>query len=97
MKRRPYWIFYPEYFDKDRTRGEGRRVPRALAVERPTLEELAKACKMLGLEYILEKEKRYPKNWYYSQGRIAVKRIDGKKKKELLRELAKCLLLVRQQ
>jgi signal recognition particle subunit SRP19 len=95
MRDQGYWIIYPEYFDARRSKGDGRRVPRSLAVEAPSLEELAKACKLLGLEYIIEKDKRYPKNWYESQGRVLVKRVDGLRKKQLLRELAKTLQMLR--
>ncbi len=42
-------VLYPAYFDLKRSREEGRRVPKALAVDGPTTEEIEKAAKALGL------------------------------------------------
>jgi len=36
-------VVYPAYFDADRSRSEGRRVPMDLAIEEPTVDEIAKA------------------------------------------------------
>jgi len=95
MRDRGYWIIYPEYFDARRSKGEGRKVPKSLAVENPSLEELMKACKLLGLQCTVDKDKRYPKNWYESQGRVLIKRVDGLRKKQLIRELARTLKMLR--
>ncbi len=40
-------VLYPAYFDLKRSRQEGRRVPKSLAVDGPTAEEIEKAAKAL--------------------------------------------------
>ncbi len=87
------WIIWPEYFDKSRSRAQGRRVNRRLAVHGPTLEAVEKAVRALGLEYKLESDKLYPANWSESQGRIRVERSLGKT--ELLQRLGRELVAQR--
>jgi signal recognition particle subunit SRP19 len=84
------WTVWPEYFDKGRSRSEGRRVNRRLAIHEPTLASLEQAVKMLGLEYRVEPNKLYPRNWYSSQGRIRVER--ALSKTELLNRIAKIMI-----
>lgn len=46
---------YPLYFDKGRSLAEGRRVPQALAIERPTTLHVTLALEYLGgFEFALE-------------------------------------------
>ncbi len=87
------WSVWPEYFDKSRSRAEGRKVNRRLAVHSPTLEGLEKAVRALGLEYRVESGKLYPANWPHSEGRIRVER--SLAKTELLRKLGRELVAQR--
>ncbi|AOW07521.1 signal recognition particle protein [Yarrowia lipolytica] len=64
-------IVYPVYFDKNKTVGEGRRVPLELAVENPLGQTIAEACKMLTLPSIYEAHKTHPKDWA-NPGRVRV-------------------------
>lgn len=77
---------YPQYFDKNLTLSEGRKVPKNLAVREPSLNEIAKALKKLKLQHTLEKNKSYPKKWYEKTGRIIVE--NKKSKRETLKEIA---------
>lgn len=79
-------VVWPEYFDIKRTRAEGRRVSRALAVQNPTLDKIAAAIRLLGLEFKIEADKAYPKSWYNRSGRILVE--NTLPKTELLRKIA---------
>jgi signal recognition particle subunit SRP19 len=73
-----YQCLYPIYFDKSRTRAEGRRVGSELAVENPLARELADAAATLGLDTVFEPEKTHPKDWS-NPGRIRVLlKSDGK-------------------
>lgn len=83
-----YFVIYPEYFDKSLSRREGRKVPKHKAVEDCTLSKIAFACKHLNFEYIIEKEKKYPKNWWKSEGRILVNPEHVQSKTELIRRIA---------
>lgn len=73
-----YQCLYPIYFDKSRTRAEGRRVGSELAVENPLAREMADAAASLGLKTVFEPDKIHPKDWA-NPGRVRVLlRQDGK-------------------
>ncbi|KAB8437337.1 hypothetical protein FH972_025017 [Carpinus fangiana] len=62
---------YPVYFDANRTREEGRRVKKDLAVENPLAREIWDAANSLGLQVAFEPEKTHPKDWA-NPGRVRV-------------------------
>jgi signal recognition particle subunit SRP19 len=66
------WVLWPEYFDSNLTRAQGRKVNKKLAVPDPNLEMLAKALKRLGMAFTLEEEKSYPGEWFLKKGRALV-------------------------
>ena len=68
-----YVILWPQYFDSSLSRKEGRRVPRELAVAKPTQRELFEAAKALGLE-AKELEGSYPRVWWYKEGPVLVEK-----------------------
>ena len=70
-KSKHYQCLYPVYFDKSRTRAEGRRVGRELAVENPLAREMADAAANLGLRTVFEPDKIHPKQWD-NPGRVRV-------------------------
>lgn len=74
-----YQCLYPVYFDKSRTRAEGRKVGAELAVENPLARDIVDAAQMLGLQVGFEPEKLHPKDWA-NPGRVRVllKDEDGK-------------------
>lgn len=82
-------VLYPEYFTAKYTRAEGRRVPKSLAKTSPTVEDLEKAAKSIGLNPIVEKDKSYPRYWFKKRGRILVKK--KMSKSELLKAIGKAL------
>lgn len=52
---------WPEYFDVNRTRSEGRRLPKELCVPDPDLDIIAKGVMILDLEYEVREDMSYPK------------------------------------
>jgi signal recognition particle subunit SRP19 len=70
-KSKHYQCLYPVYFDKSRSRAEGRRVGRELAVDNPLAREMADAAANLGLRTVFEPDKTHPKNWE-NPGRVRV-------------------------
>lgn len=66
-----FQCLYPVYFDAGRTRAEGRRVSRALAVSNPLAREIVNACRDLRLQTLFEPEKTHPKDWA-NPGRVKV-------------------------
>ncbi|TFH10069.1 MAG: signal recognition particle protein Srp19 [Candidatus Thorarchaeota archaeon] len=82
-------IFWPAYFDQNITRSQGRKLPSKLSAPDVTLDLLEKAAESAGLEYELEPEKRYPKDWMEPKGYIIITNDEGHKKKRLMLMLAK--------
>jgi signal recognition particle subunit SRP19 len=66
-----YQCLYPIYFDQAKTRAEGRRVGKELAVENPLAREMADAAANLGLRTVFEPDKTHPKDWS-NPGRVRV-------------------------
>jgi len=93
MEQRKWIVVWPLYFDKRRSRSEGRRVPLSLSIEKPTLHDLIKAIEKLGLKYVVEEDKRHPSTWFESSGRILVEKRYPKTK--LLKLIAKTVLTIK--
>ena len=71
-------VLWPDYFDRDLKRSQGRRVPVTKAVPSPKAQELFTACKKLGLYPEIEEKKVHPAGWTEEKGRVKVAR-SGKK------------------
>ena len=48
--RKPFHIFWPQYFDLKRTRSDGRKISKKLAIEKITAQDIAKAATSLGYQ-----------------------------------------------
>ncbi|KAF1914642.1 signal recognition particle, SRP19 subunit [Ampelomyces quisqualis] len=70
-KSKHYQCLYPVYFDKARSRAEGRRVGKDMAVDNPLAREMADAAANLGLRTVFEPDKTHPKDWS-NPGRVRV-------------------------
>jgi signal recognition particle subunit SRP19 len=66
------WVLWPEYFDIARTRAQGRRVKKNMAIPEPQMVMLVKAVDKLGLQYKIEEGKSYPSAWWQKQGLLLV-------------------------
>ncbi|KAK3320749.1 signal recognition particle, SRP19 subunit [Cercophora scortea] len=66
-----YQCLYPLYFDATRSRAQGRRVSKSLAVPNPLATEIVNACASLRLSVVLEAGKLHPKDWA-NPGRVKV-------------------------
>jgi signal recognition particle subunit SRP19 len=86
-------IIWPAYFDSTKTRNDGRRVPKNLAVPSPRIVELKEAAEKLGLPHELVVDVGYPKTPWLKTGMILVKRKGSKGQMVLL--VAKQLLKMR--
>ena len=88
-KKQKYIVLYPEYFNSKYTRAEGRRVSKTTAKASPTVEDIEKAAKSLGLNPIVEKDKSYPRFWYKKRGRVLVEK--KMPKSEILKQISRSL------
>ena len=68
---RDFQCLYPIYFDRARSRAEGRKVGKHLAVENPLARDILDAVQLLGLRVGFEPEKLHPKDWA-NPGRVRV-------------------------
>lgn len=82
-------VVYPEYFDSRLSRKEGRRVPKSMAREAPTLDDIIRAARDSGLEPKAEPKGAFPPRWWERRGRALVKKKHAKEK--TLRLIAKKL------
>lgn len=55
--------FYPQYFDKNLSRGQGRRLSSKHAIENPKLLEIKIAAQQLGYEVEVDQNKIYSRHW----------------------------------
>lgn len=95
LKKREGFILWLAYFDAAHPRSKGRRVPRNLAVEKPTLSELEEAARRAGFQVLaVENDAKYPACWYEHTGRVLVK-ADAPKKSWVVRKVAESLVEVR--
>jgi signal recognition particle subunit SRP19 len=82
-------ILWPCYFDIGLSRAEGRRVPRSLAVQNPTAQEIYDVAIALGLKAALHEGRGHPSRWWEHEGRVAVEK--GQAKAELMGNIAQRL------
>ena len=80
------YVVYPVYFDKTLAKREGRKVSLKNAIEKPTIENIAKAAKSLGLNPVIEKESAHSSRHWKKEGRILIDKKDTKIK--LLRQIS---------
>jgi len=74
------YVIWPIYFDKSVSRLNGRKVAKKHAVEKPSVEDIAKAAKSLGLNPVLEKDCAHPSRNRKKEGRVLVDKKDSKSK-----------------
>jgi len=80
------YVIYPLYFDSTVSRLNGRKVAKKYAVEKPVLENIAKAAQSLKLNPIIEKNGVHSSTPWKKEGRILVEKKGPKTK--LLIQLA---------
>lgn len=86
-------IIYPAYIDARKSKKHGRRIAKQHCIANPKIEEIAEACKNLGFECEVEREKAYPRAWW-EKGRVIVKN-ENLKKLELLKKIANEIKVLR--
>jgi signal recognition particle subunit SRP19 len=77
---------WPQYIDKNLSLKEGRKISKEDAVSEPSINDVERSLKRLGLKYSLQKEQAYPGKWYEKSGRALVE-WEGTKL-ELLRKVS---------
>ena len=95
MRKQDKVILWLAYFDSAKTRMEGRRVPKNLAVPSPRLEELQRATERIGLHPETVLEAKYPSASWQKTGMVVVPKRGSKT--QIIREIAKEISFMRGQ
>ena len=93
MRKQDEIIIWPAYFDSTKTRGDGRRIPKSLAVPSPKILEIKEAAEKAVLECELIPDAGYPKTAWLKTGMLLVKRKEPKDR--IIKSVAKQLLKIR--
>jgi signal recognition particle subunit SRP19 len=93
MRQQDKVIIWPAYFDSTKTRADGRRVPKSLAVSLPRIAEVKDAADKLHLECDLVPDVAYPKAPWTKTGMLLVKKEEPKE--NIIRNIAKQLVKIR--
>jgi signal recognition particle subunit SRP19 len=86
-------IIWPIYFDTSKTRKEGRRVSKNIAVQSPKIDEIKQAADKLGLENEINLNAHFPKNHWSKTGMLLVEKKEAKEK--IIQKLAKQLIKIK--
>jgi signal recognition particle subunit SRP19 len=93
MRKQDKIIIWPAYFDSTKTRRDGRRIPKSLAVPSPKISEIKDAAEKIGLECELVGDAGYPKTPWLKTGMLLAKKNEPKDR--IIRNIAKQLLKIR--
>jgi signal recognition particle subunit SRP19 len=93
MRKQDKAIIWPTYFDSAKTRKEGRRVPKSLAVQSPRITEITDAVAKLGLKHEVAAEVGYSKTPWAKTGMLLVEKQGSKE--QIIKKIAKQLLKMR--
>ena len=90
MRKQNKIILWSVYFDANKTRTDGRRVPKKLAVSAPKIEELQNAAKRLGLQPEIVPNAAHPSSPWLKTGLLVVPKTESKDKtlKKIAKELS---------
>ena len=89
MRNKKQYHIYPVYFDANRTRSQGRRVKKKLAVKSPSIQDVAQAATTLDIPFEIKLDAIYPRFWWMPSGRLQVKKQEGfQNKYALIKKLA---------
>ncbi len=72
MKDENRTIIWPAYLDSQKSKSEGRKIPKKQSVKAPKIREITQAAKKLGLNPSVEKYKSFPASWWEGSGRVIV-------------------------
>jgi len=93
MRKQNKIFLWSVYFDASKSRTDGRRVPKKLAVSAPKLEELQIAAKRLGLKPEIVSGATYPSCPWQKTGLVILPKTESKGK--ILKNIAKELCSLR--
>jgi signal recognition particle subunit SRP19 len=90
MKKLDKAIIWPIYFDANKTRRNGRRVAKNLAVQSPKIDEVKQAVDRLGLKNEVQLEAHFPRIPWAKTGMLLVEKKEAKER--IIQKIAKQLV-----
>jgi signal recognition particle subunit SRP19 len=93
MRKQNKVSIWSVYFDATKTRREGRRIPKKLAVASPKVEELQRAAKRLGLQPETMFDAAHPSSPWRKSGLLVILKKESKNK--IVQKIAKELINLR--
>jgi len=95
MRKLDKAIIWPVYFDCNKTRKDGRRVPKNMAVQSPKILEIKEAADKMALQNEVNLEAHFPKAPWAKSGMLLIEKQEAKEK--IIQKLAKQLLKIKSQ
>ena len=95
MRKLDKAIIWPVYFDCNKTRKDGRRIPKNMAVQSPKILEIKEAADKLGLQNEVNLEAHFPRMPWAKSGMLLVEKNEAKEK--VIQKLAKQLVKIKSQ
>ena len=89
MRQQKEVVIWTAYFNSRRTRGEGRRVPKSLAIPNPKIKEVKQAAEKIRLSSELILDASYPKTPWLKSGLLLIEKKEPKS--QLITKIAKQL------
>ena len=93
MRKQNKIIVWPIYFDSNKTRNQGRRIPKNLSISSPKLVELQSATKKLGMLPEIVYDATHPSCPWRKTGLIILPKTESKSR--MLNKIAKKLTALR--
>ena len=93
MRKKNSIVLWSSYFDSTKTRTDGRRIPRNLAITSPKIEELERAAKRLGLQPEVNFDAAHPNCPWKKTGFMVLPKTESKN--ETMKKIAKELSILR--
>jgi signal recognition particle subunit SRP19 len=95
MRKTNNAIIWPVYFDIAKSKSEGRRVPKNVAVISPKILEIKEAADNIGLQNDINQTAGYPKTPWIKMGMLSVKK--NEPKEQIILKLATQLAKIKSQ
>jgi signal recognition particle subunit SRP19 len=90
MRKQEKYVVWPAYFDQNKTRSRGRKIPKSQAQQMPRLDEIQRAAQKLGLQPEIKPELAHPAQPWQKTGMLLINKKGSKldNVRRIARELA---------
>jgi signal recognition particle subunit SRP19 len=87
-EKKKWFVIWPAYLDKKKTRRQGRRLPLQEAIAKPTTKKISEALQSLGIECITKEKKLYPRSSsWMTHGCVYALKTPTTQKKQVLKSI----------